>query len=60
MKYFLSATLLIIVFLYAMYFCVFIIVNNSRVKRDLFYQYNYIPAALLSTVKVHKLKNGLP
>ncbi|AKR14124.1 hypothetical protein [Dasychira pudibunda nucleopolyhedrovirus] len=56
MKYFLSATFLIIIFLYAIYFCVFIIVNNARVRRSLFYQYNYIPAALLSTVRVHGLK----
>ncbi|ABF50284.1 unknown [Antheraea pernyi nucleopolyhedrovirus] len=56
MKYFLSATFLIIVFLYAVYFCVLIIINNERVRRDLFYQYNYIPAALLRTVRVHQLK----
>jgi hypothetical protein len=56
MKYFLSTTFLIIVFLYAMYFCVLIIVNNSRVRRDLFYKYNYIPVTLLNTVKVYKLK----
>ncbi|BBU37525.1 per os infectivity factor 7 [Choristoneura diversana nucleopolyhedrovirus] len=56
MKYFLSATFLIIIFLYAIYFCVFIVVNNARVRRDLFYQYNYIPAALLNTIKVHKLR----
>nr|UIX56173.1 HycuOrf-45 hypothetical protein [Hyphantria cunea nucleopolyhedrovirus]UIX56319.1 HycuOrf-45 hypothetical protein [Hyphantria cunea nucleopolyhedrovirus] len=56
MKYFLSATFLLIIFLYAIYFCVVIIFNNRRVRRNLFYQYNYIPASLLNTVKVHKLK----
>ncbi|BAE72334.1 ORF45 peptide [Hyphantria cunea nucleopolyhedrovirus] len=56
MKYFLSATFLIIIFLYAIYFCVVIIVNNKRVQRNLFYQYNYIPASLLNTVKVHNIK----
>lgn len=56
MKYLLSATFLIILFLYSIYFCVFIIVNNARVRRDLFYQYNYIPAALLDTVRVRRLK----
>lgn len=56
MKYFLSATFLTIIFIYAIYFCVVVIINNSRVRRDLFYQYNYIPAPLINTVKIHKLK----
>ncbi|ABL76038.1 Mv-ORF86 peptide [Maruca vitrata nucleopolyhedrovirus] len=56
MKYFLSATFLIIVFMYLMYFCISIIVNNARVQRDLFYHYNYVPDTILNTVRVHKLK----
>lgn len=57
MKYFLSAIFLIIVFMYAMYFCITIVVNNGRVQRDLFYHYNYVPDTLLNTVRVHKLKS---
>lgn len=56
MKYFLSSTFLVIMFIYAIYLCAYIVINNARVRRDLFYHYNYIPAALLSAVKVHKLK----
>ncbi|AAK85660.1 hypothetical protein [Epiphyas postvittana nucleopolyhedrovirus] len=56
MRYFLSATFLIIVFLYAMYLCVLIIINNANVRQNLFYHYNCIPSTLLNTVKVHKLK----
>ncbi|AOT85519.1 pif-7 [Cyclophragma undans nucleopolyhedrovirus] len=54
--YFLSATFLIIVFIYLMYFCATIVINNARVRRELFYHYNYIPDTLLNTVRVHKLK----
>ncbi|AAN28145.1 hypothetical protein QKT50_gp107 [Rachiplusia ou multiple nucleopolyhedrovirus] len=56
MKYFLSATFLIIVFMYLMYFCISIVVNNARVQQDLFYHYNYVPDTLLNTVRVRKLK----
>ncbi|AKN81034.1 hypothetical protein [Lonomia obliqua multiple nucleopolyhedrovirus] len=54
--YFLSATFLVIVFIYLMYFCVNIIINNTRVRQQLFYHYNYVPDTLLNTVRVHRLK----
>jgi hypothetical protein len=56
--YFLSASFLIIVFIYLLYFCVRIIINNARVRRDLFYHYNYIPETLVDTVRVHRLKQN--
>ena len=54
--YFLSGIFLIVIFLYLMYLCVCIIINNKEVRRQLFYQYNYIPDTLLNTVHVHRLK----
>ncbi|AVA31134.1 ac110 [Oxyplax ochracea nucleopolyhedrovirus] len=57
MKYFLSSIFLIVIFIYSIYLCFIIILNNRRVERNLFYYYNYIPDTLLNTVKVHKLKN---
>ncbi|ANF29686.1 ORF_38 [Catopsilia pomona nucleopolyhedrovirus] len=56
MKYFLSATFLIIIFMYTVYFCILIVINNNRVRQNLFYHYNYVPDTLLNTVNVHKLK----
>ncbi|USC25950.1 ac110 [Palpita vitrealis nucleopolyhedrovirus] len=56
MKYFLSTLFLIITFLFLTYLCIIIIVNNKRVRKDLFYHYNYVPGTLLKTVRVHKLK----
>ncbi|UZE89723.1 PIF-7 [Parapoynx stagnalis nucleopolyhedrovirus] len=54
--YFVSATFLIIIFIYLMYFIVIVIINNTRVRRELFYKYNYIPDTLLDAVTVYQLK----